>query len=530
LLVLTVALCSCAGSQPGGTPADTALLAQLPPLPDAKAPSELSGDVVEGNETWNSSFNAVPIETDLELSSGVNTMCWGIWRLQPGEDELLGVEIQLSVSGDDEAWAAVANYELGRWEFEGPLTAGQELPLSNVAHRSESGNCFVAVMTSGGNNATVNRLVMTENRVGWQIVTVGREGLCVQSSLAVIDGRPAISYYDDSSADSLKFIRSSTATGADPEDWGDPTTVYTGWIAYSDLAEVEGTPAVCFWLQGTLVYSRSATVDGDDPLDWSVASVDNDDNAGHYCSLAVVAGNPAISYHNNPDFNVKNLRYARSTTSTGENSGDWSQKVEIDTGGEVGLYTSLAVVDGNPAIAYADLTDKQLKYARSTTETGADQADWSQIVVVDTGEAGLGYMSLAVVDGNPAISYWDHKTDDLKYARSLTATGADAGDWLQQAIVHSETEPSSADNYTSLLVVDGKPAIAYPSGEFTTNLSFAHASTTTGGDSADWDAKDIVDSETGVGTYCDMVLVGGRPAITYYDESNFTTKYAILYR
>lgn len=531
LLACLLALNACSGEPAiGQSPGPAAIEGALPPLPAGKVPTEVSGYTIEGDAAFSMSLNAAAADTDMELQSSTGNLSWGIWRLQPGEHELLGVEVLLSAPQGSSAYVAISNYADGRWDIDGPLTAGKEFNLDDVANRSGDGNCFVAVITSNGDQATVNRLVMTVNRVGWQVVTVDSTGFSgKQSSLAVIDGHPAISYYDDSAAQALKFVRSATTTGADPEDWSDPAIVKTGWIAYSDLAEVEGHPAICFWLQGSFAYARSTSAEGTNPGDWIVVGIDSQDNAGHYCSMTVVDGNPAVSYMNNPDVNVANLRYARSSTTTGDGIGDWTQKVLVDTGGEVGSYTSLAVVDGNPAISYYDKTDSQLKFARATTSTGADQADWSQIVVVDAVEYGSAFTSLAIVDGNPAISYWDSKNDDLKFARSLTATGADAGDWLQNAIVHADAQPLSTDLFTSLAVINGSPAIAYPFKDGGTHLGYAAATTSTGGDSADWSIKHIVDGDSGVGTNCAMTVVGGRPAISYFDETNYDLKYAILF-
>ena len=46
----------------------------------------------------------------------------------------------------------------------------------------------------------------------------------------------------------------------------------------------------------------------------------------------------------------------------------WSP-VTVDAPGAVSLYTSLAVVNGNPAISYLDITTVDLKFARSSNPT-----------------------------------------------------------------------------------------------------------------------------------------------------------------
>src|SRR5207245_9807923 len=65
-------------------------------------------------------------------------------------------------------------------------------------------------------------------------------------------------------------------------------------------------------------------------------------------SLAVVNGNPAMSYNVAPD-----LKYVRAADANGAS---WNTPVTVDTAGTVGEFNSLAVVNGNPAIAYYDGT------------------------------------------------------------------------------------------------------------------------------------------------------------------------------
>jgi hypothetical protein len=220
------------------------------------------------------------------------------------------------------------------------------------------------------------------------------------ASLAVVNGNPAISYYDVTNLD-LKYVRATDASGT---SWGTPVT-----------------------------------------LD-SIGAV------GQYTSLAVVNGNPAISYLDVSGFDLK---YVRATTANGTLVGDWGTPVTLDSTGFVGLYTSLVVVNGNPAISYRDNTNGDLKYVRATTTSGTT---WGTPVTLDSiGAVGL-YTSLAVVNGNPAISYYDSTNRDLKYVRAATASGTLVGDWGTP--VSLDTAISSGE-YTSLAVVNGNPAISY---------------------------------------------------------------------
>lgn len=165
------------------------------------------------------------------------------------------------------------------------------------------------------------------------------------------------------------------------------------------------------------------------------------------------------------------LKYARATTNTGDNSADWSQIAELDTD-VVPSNTSLAVIDGNPAIGYCKWTGfdpRALMYIRSTTSTGNNAADWSQQVTVDDTSEDVGHpASLAFVSGCPAIAYRDYTNDALKYVRATSSTGASPDDWTELETLHSGSHTGAG---TTMELVSGNPAIAYRSGN---SLKYAY--------------------------------------------------------
>lgn len=95
-----------------------------------------------------------------------------------------------------------------------------------------------------------------------------------------------------------------------------------------------------------------------------------------------------------------------------DGSSDWSN-LTVDVGtGFVGLHSSLAVVDGRPAVSYYDADNLHLKYAWSSTADGS--SGWNTLAVDALGSVGE-FTSLAVLaNGRPAISYYGNT--DLKYA------------------------------------------------------------------------------------------------------------------
>ncbi|NKB25005.1 MAG: hypothetical protein GKR87_11645 [Kiritimatiellae bacterium] len=82
-------------------------------------------------------------------------------------------------------------------------------------------------------------------------------------------------------------------------------------------------------------------------------------------------------------------------------------------------YTSLAVVSGNPAISFQ--AGNGLWYVRAND---ADGTTWSSAQLIESVGSGTGgNCSLAVVDGRPAISYHD-QYEGLKFVQANDGNGA----------------------------------------------------------------------------------------------------------
>lgn len=518
----------CSATSTNNTNDNSMVFNGLPQLPDGKLPSELTGSTIEGSEFFDKQDNASVAAGDLELDSSPDSISWGMWELVPGSGNLVSVEILLSVEPGHQAYVAIADYSVGHWVIDGPLTDSKLYTLNSVTNLSIAGNCYVAVIASGGDDAVVDRLLVTVDRSGWQIVTVDTDGNVGEySSLVVVDGNPAISYLDMTNYD-LKYVRSMTPTGVNAADWGEPVIVDSeGTMGYyGSLAVVDGTPAISYTdlSNFNLMYIRSTTSTGAGIADWSQkVIVDDVGTPGYYSSLAVINGKPAISYH---EVDEKVLKYARSTTPKGASAADWSMKATVDDGVNVGWFSSLAMVDDNPAIAYYDAINEGVKYSRSTTGSGALSEHWNQDITVSSAGNGGQYTSLAIVDGNPAISYYSLDNLDVMFARSTTSTGTKLLDWSQEVTVYS---PGVVGAYSSLAIVDGNPAISYI--DITNkSLGYIRSTTASGGNASAWlQEPDTVDSWEDPGKYTSLAVVDGRPAISYQDGNDNGLKYAILF-
>lgn len=335
------------------------------------------------------------------------------------------------------------------------------------------------------------------------------------TSHAIINGHPAISYYDKRGGN-LKYVRASDAGGT---SWSPPVLVDFGNIVglYTSLAVVDGYPAISYYDQtnGDLRYVRANNANG---TSWGVSrTVASTGIVGAYTSLAVVDGRPAISYY---DQTNGDLKYVRASNAGGT---VWGAPVTLDSTGAVGWHSSLTVVDGYPAVSYHDVTNGDLKYVRASDASGAV---WGTPRVVDSAGLLVGlYSSLKVVDGHPAISYQNNVYFDatlqkmiygsVKYVRATDTTGTNWG------------SPLSVTNFggigTSLAVVDGHPAISYHDA-VNGDLKYARAGDANG---ASWSTPVTLDSTDSVGDFSSLVVINGHPAISYYDKTNGDLKWAI---
>lgn len=244
----------------------------------------------------------------------------------------------------------------------------------------------------------------------------------MEMSLAVVGGFPAVSFYDPINYD-LVYVRATDAGGT---AWGTPVTLDNGASSdsrgrYSTLLVVDGRPAVAYYntASGELMYIRANDASG---TEWPAPQVvDTDGNNGRFASMFIVDGKPAIAYQN---WTNNNLRYVRANDAAGSS---WGTPLTLDSGDDTGFGTSLAFINGVPVISY--LTRKsssvELRFVRGSDAEGSGA--WTAPQVLDVMNAtvaltGFEYRrtSLAEVNGTPAISYYDFANKDLKYIRSNT--------------------------------------------------------------------------------------------------------------
>lgn len=292
--------------------------------------------------------------------------------------------------------------------------------------------------------------------------SVGEGGM--DCRLVVVNGNPAISYYDSTNG-YLKYVRALDANGT---TWGSPVVVdSSGNAGDSSLAVVNSYPAISYSdnFSDCQNFVRATDANGDS---WGApVAADSTAGVGWYNSLVFVNFAPAIAYY---DHNLENLMYVRATDPNGVS---WGAPVVADGVGDAGYEgISMAVVYIYPAISYPDsYPNDDLKFVRATSMVGST---WGTPVTVDsTGDVG-DWSSLAIVNGRPAISYMDWTNERLKYVRAVDPYG-DA--WGTPEMI----DGPSVSTMSSLVEINGCPAIAYCDWN-TGELKFAICYATPAGD------------------------------------------------
>ena len=177
----------------------------------------------------------------------------------------------------------------------------------------------------------------------------------------------------------------------------------------------------------------------------TLTTVDSTGDVGLYTSIAIGQGGlPVISYFTaHARLRVVRCNDPACTSAT---------LASLDSAGEVGQYTSSSIAigqDGLPVISYYDRTNRDLKVAH------CDDAACASTTLHSTGDVGW-YTSIGIgKDGLPVISYFDATNLDLKVAHcnNTACTGA---------TLATLDSAGRVGEYTSIAIgQDGLPVISY---------------------------------------------------------------------
>jgi hypothetical protein len=232
-----------------------------------------------------------------------------------------------------------------------------------------------------------------------------------QTSL-VLDGSgdPAVSYY----AGHLKLLRCGNVTCSSGNTLASPDT--DGPVGFhSSIAIASGNlPVVSYYDQKNgdlklLHCGNSACTSGN-----NIVTPDTTGDVGQFTSIQLSSGFPVVSYYDATNGNLKILRCGNAMCSSGNSI------ATPDTGGDAGTNTSL-ILDGsgNPVVSYRDETHGDLKVLHCGNSTCTAN---NFIATVDS-NGNVGFeTSIALDAGTPVVSYFDQTNGDLKVLRCGDAT------------------------------------------------------------------------------------------------------------
>jgi PKD repeat protein len=450
-----------------------------------------------------------------------------------------GTAVALNAASSSDAEGAIARFEWdldgnGSFEFDAGTVATAATALPDPAGTL---TVRLRVTDAAGASGTATAALTSTAPVGgsgWVIQTLDNTDFVsliepdTKTSLAIVGGNPAIAYFQFSTGN-LRYIRAADSLGT---SWNPPITVgIPGEAGASPSLAVlsNGQPAIGFTgpVNGNddadLRYIRALSNFGATPADWG-PTVEFPTEASAV-QLAVMAdGHPAMCY--NETILTNALFFRRADDLVGD---FWGGIVSVDGNLGAGDWSALRVVDGNPAIAYYDdngtLQFPQqgvIKYARADTPDGSS---WSSFITLDD-TGGDAFVGMALVSGRPAISYYDFEDGELRYIRADDAQG---NLWPQDFELLDGAGALDVGWFSSLATIGGVPAVAYGN-QVTGDLNFVQSNDAAG---AAWGAPELVEAGP-ISVFMSLQEVDGHPAISYIDQPDFSgagggvLKYAVF--
>lgn len=282
----------------------------------------------------------------------------------------------------------------------------------------------------------------------------------LSSSLAFVNGNPAIAFQDTAAQD-VYYVRSSDANGV---AWGNP-----------ELIEAQDN-------LGSKIILEVANIGGDLISKNTFSNTDSSDDVAFISGTANI-GTPLIVYSNTTN---NTLRYVVALNANGNALpsplSNWSTPLNAATGASDQF--SVEIVSMRPAIVWLDSSTNGLKYIRANTPSGLTNnlrdpetlenvtrlmselvftPAWGAPVNLDSGP-GVGlYPSLAIINGQPttakgrpAVSYYSSPSGDLKLVSAADEIGTA---WTAPLTLVSNQDVGL---YSKLLMTsDAQPAVAY---------------------------------------------------------------------
>ncbi|MBN2083215.1 hypothetical protein JW859_13535 [bacterium] len=333
--------------------------------------------------------------------------------------------------------------------------------------------------------------------------------------LVVSDGKPGVLFHDPTASETLRWRQAQDVAGT---SWYDQYGLYAGGPGIS--AElVNGVPAVAYYTAGDLKFTYADSAGGSGTWYVStpvIASQNSNSNQIAWPSLAIINGQPAVTSVNLDALCGGDLLYVRAVNASG---GNWGMvRKIIDKEDLVTFQSSLAEVNGRPAAVFiaGTLSKMRLYYARSDDAYGTL---WpSSLIITPESYYTFSDSCLEVVDGIPAVAYWDKTAGQVCYLRANDNIGFT---WSDPLVISATT--GSIEGDIDLAVVNNTPVIAF--GDVVEGLKCFVAKDAAG---TSWNDPVQVATGNDTGKSVRIADVGGRIGLAYYDRSLQQIIYAVF--
>ncbi len=514
------------------TAPDADLISGLPELPRDHEASQLVETLIQGKASLErsaaASENGPALLLDGEAAGGYQ---WALYGFSPAPDSSLdSVNVLLDVPDGKRIWLALADYGAGRWKLFGPYSDSKTLLADDPAYLSPGGNLYVVALVDDGQTATVNALSVRTINPANSAPTAALEA-------DVLSGDAPLDVSFDASA-------SSDSDGTIIEyawDWdGDG-----GYDSISDaplLSHIFTSPGIQdvklrvtdeYFARSSASVQINVTAAGNNPPN----AVLGGGLTGTAPLLVLLdaglsdsgdAGDNIVRY--DWDFNNDQVYEEQGAAPTVqhvyESPGTYKARVRItDSAGNQDLSNFVSISVNAPPLAQIEISPGSVQQGVAVDLFGGQSSDSDNgIVKYEWDTDGNGSFDKDSGFSNSVTVSFDVPG---VYNLSLRVTdGAGAVDTASGTLaVHGWTSPVYPDpatagtgNESSLAVVGGLPAIAYYEA-VNTDLFYVRA---LDGKGLAWNSPVRVNSvqSDATGRWPSMKLVGGNPAVAFHDSGN----------
>ncbi|MGB2346753.1 MAG: putative Ig domain-containing protein, partial [Candidatus Poseidoniaceae archaeon] len=335
-----------------------------------------------------------------------------------------------------------------------PTNSGGAIPSAFFGYTGDAIATSIAVDSYGHKHVSYRDSsglrYATDASGSWVTVTVDSVSVRISSIAIDSNGVLHISYFDDTNKDLKYAICSSGCTTA--SNWNKVSVDTTGLVGYYSSMAIDSNDALHIsYFDDTNKDLKYATCSSGctTASNWNIASIDTSGDVGYYTSIAIDSNDALhISYFDNTN---TDLKYA--TCSSGCTTASNWNTVSVDSFGSSifskEVRTDLAIdSNGGVHISYFDNTNDDLKYA--TCSSGCTTASNWNNVSVDTTDDVVGYSASIGIDSNDVlhISYSDKTNNNLKYA-TCSSSCTTASNWNNETL---DSSTALTGEYTSIAI------------------------------------------------------------------------------